>query len=142
MLLTLTVPSLVNPIDLLHIYMPMVMRGLKCHFFRASFLHLIKDTDLAYHYHGKLLCTDRSIQIGIYNTRQGLFWAITFLLLMLEIWTAYHFVCYDLQINLAHDLLVYYVCGKIDTLYNYSIGICLSDGPCMQLQFFLKRKHR
>ena len=26
--LTLTVPSLVNPIDLLHIYMPMVMRGL------------------------------------------------------------------------------------------------------------------
>ena len=27
--LTFTVPSLVNPIDLLHIYMPMVMRGLK-----------------------------------------------------------------------------------------------------------------
>ena len=27
--LTLTVPSLVNPIDLLHIYMPMVMRGLR-----------------------------------------------------------------------------------------------------------------
>ena len=26
--LTVTVPSLVNPIDLLHIYMPMVMRGL------------------------------------------------------------------------------------------------------------------
>ena len=25
--LTLTVPSLVNPIDLLHIYMPIVMRG-------------------------------------------------------------------------------------------------------------------
>ena len=28
MALTLTVPNLVNPIDLLHIYMPMVMRGL------------------------------------------------------------------------------------------------------------------
>ena len=30
--LTLTVPSVVNPINLLHIYMPMVMRGLRCRF--------------------------------------------------------------------------------------------------------------
>ena len=36
---------------------------------------------------------------------------------MLEIWTVYHFVGYDLQINLAHELLVYYVCGKLDSLY-------------------------
>ena len=58
-----------------------------------------------------------------YNTCQGLFWAITFLLLMLEIWTVYHFVGYDLQINLAHEFLVYYVCGKLDSLYKFSIDI-------------------
>ena len=42
---------------------------------------------------------------------------------MLEIWTVYHFVGYDLQINLAHELLVYYVCGKLDSLYKFSIDI-------------------
>ena len=30
---------------------------------------------------------------------------------------------YDLQINLAHELLVYYVCGKLDSLYKFSIDI-------------------
>ena len=61
-----------------------------------------------------------------YNTGKGLFWAITFLLLMLEIWTVYHFVSYDLQINLAHELLVYHVCGKLDSSYKFSIDICCS----------------
>ena len=35
----------------------------------------------------------------------------------------YHFVGYDLQINLAHEFLVYYVCGKLDSLYKFSIDI-------------------
>ena len=46
---------------------------------------------------------------------------------MLEIWTVYHFASYDLQINLAHELLVYHVCGKLDSSYKFSIDICRSD---------------
>ena len=53
-------------------------------------------------HYGTFLCTDGGIRIGTYNKYQGLFGAITFLLLTLEIWTVYHFVCHDLQINLAH----------------------------------------
>ena len=39
----------------------------------------------------------------------------------------YHFVGYDLQINLALELLVYYVCGKLDSLYKFSIDIYRCD---------------
>ena len=45
---------------------------------------------------------------------------------MLRIWTVYNFVSYDLQINLAHELLVYHVCGKLDSSYKFSIDICRS----------------
>ena len=55
-----------------------------------------------------------------YIAGQGLFGAITFLLLMLirNLDGRYQNVSYDLQINLAHYLLVYHVCGKLDSSYN------------------------
>ena len=39
--LTLTVPSLVNPTELLHIYMPMVMKGLKEEKIGDGILHTV-----------------------------------------------------------------------------------------------------
>ena len=45
--LTLTVPSLVNPIDLLHIYMPMVMRGIP-----LTVPSLVNPIDLLHIYSG------------------------------------------------------------------------------------------
>ena len=69
-----------------------------------------------------------SQNIKIVLLLQGLFWAITFLLLILENRnldgiSKLPFCLYDLEMNLAHELLVYYmyVCGKMDSLYNFSI---------------------
>ena len=58
---------------------------------------------------------------------------------MLEIWTVYHFVGYDLQINLALEFLVHYVCGKLDSLYKFSIDIYRC--ACIQIIHKLKIEH-
>ena len=52
--------------------------------------------------------------------------------LILEIWRVYHFVCYDLQMNLAHELLVY-LCVWKNGHYNISIGICRSAVMMMMM---------